>query len=426
VAIIYLDTFHAIGQSTDTKPLSSTEGMEFLEVDTQKIYVFYAGQWRGVLAGSGSWSPSFAEALTNKTIVLNSNIVKTTSGTKGLFSFDEDGEFAFVPIGSAGLFLKVNASGTGFEFADPATTGAWNPVGTETITNKTLVVESNTLKGSTPALGSLLLDNGTKYLPLAKGANNSYLGVNNSGVVGWYATSGLGGGGGSSPSSGLARPSQTGYKEGWYDGGIPSDHEKAHGLLDGEIQTTTTNAPILTHSQTRGKYLRFPCFTSGDSERIRVDNLIFRRNYFSYHLLKFRISQNVPFNFFTGFDSDTDDNMDNIADVNDSVDAFMIAKLDGNANFQVASNGGTSNATVLPLTSNPFNTDPHTIEIQADPTNNRFQYRIDDFGGTWNNVTTNIPRTDIPLGLVTSVYTKTNTDFDFEMYLLEAANKVML
>lgn len=415
-----------MGFSSDTKPTQVPEGMEFKELDTQKLYFYYAGQWRGIIAGSGSWSPSATEILTNKTIVLNNNTIKTTLGGLGLFGFNATGEFTFIPAGSSNLFVKVNNAGTGFEFADPAVTGSWNPSGADNFANKVMPLETNTLRQATPHAGDIIVDNGTKFLPLAKGANNTYVGVNGSGVLGFYATSGIGGGGGGS-GGGSTRPSQTGYKEGWWDGGTNSDKKIARGILDGEINLTYNNSPSIVYDNARGRYIKFPLLNSGENARVRVDTLMFKRNYSSYHLIKFRISQNVPFNFFTGFTSDTDDNFSDIGDLGDGVDCFMICKLQDNTNFQIGRNSGTSDATLTPLTSNPFNTDVHTIEIVADPSNNRFQYRIDDFpNGAWISETTNLPRIDIGMGMVSSCYTKTGTDYDFEIYDIEVANKLMV
>ena len=49
---------------------------------------------------------------------------------------------------------------------------------TTTLTNKTLDVQLNTLKQTTPALGALLKDNGTSFAPLAKGTANQVLTMN--------------------------------------------------------------------------------------------------------------------------------------------------------------------------------------------------------------------------------------------------------
>lgn len=57
---------------------------------------------------------------------------------------------------------------------DQITTDAF----TTTLTNKTLDVQLNTLKQTTPALGALLKDNGTSFAPLAKGTANQVLTMN--------------------------------------------------------------------------------------------------------------------------------------------------------------------------------------------------------------------------------------------------------
>ena len=43
------------GLSSDTKPTSGVvEGSMFIEIDTQKIYIYYDGSWKELSAGGGS------------------------------------------------------------------------------------------------------------------------------------------------------------------------------------------------------------------------------------------------------------------------------------------------------------------------------------------------------------------------------------
>jgi len=63
------------------------------------------------------------------------------------------------------------------------------------LTNKTLAAESNIIKSTTPALGNILKDNGTKYVPLTKGSAGLPLRVNDAGTDVGYTALGVAGGG---------------------------------------------------------------------------------------------------------------------------------------------------------------------------------------------------------------------------------------
>jgi len=63
------------------------------------------------------------------------------------------------------------------------------------LTNKTLAAESNIIKSTTPALGNILKDNGTKYVPLTKGSAGLPLRVNDAATDIGYTALGVAGGG---------------------------------------------------------------------------------------------------------------------------------------------------------------------------------------------------------------------------------------
>lgn len=67
---------------------------------------------------------------------------------------------------------------------------------TDTLTNKTIDTADNTLKSTSQASGDILVNDGTKYTRLAKGANGTFLGVS-AGAVGWGTPSAGGTPGGS-------------------------------------------------------------------------------------------------------------------------------------------------------------------------------------------------------------------------------------
>lgn len=66
---------------------------------------------------------------------------------------------------------------------------------TQTIQNKTVVLEDNTVKQTTPAVGSIPKDNGTKLVPMARGAANLPLKVKSDGSDLEYAKLDVAGGG---------------------------------------------------------------------------------------------------------------------------------------------------------------------------------------------------------------------------------------
>jgi hypothetical protein len=94
--------------------------------------------------------------------------------------------------------LKVKKSGGGVINLEDLGSGAWSNSGAETITNKTIPIESNFIKhGTTNFVGDLLKYDGTRYNRIAKGAANQVLAVNASATdLEWQTPAGGGGGGG--------------------------------------------------------------------------------------------------------------------------------------------------------------------------------------------------------------------------------------
>ena len=95
--------------------------------------------------------------------------------------------------------LKVKKSGGTIVNLEDVGSGTWSNSGVETITNKTMNVDSNTFKHSTTnAQGDILFYDTTaaKYIRLAKGTANQSLTVNAAGTTLEWATVAGGGGGG--------------------------------------------------------------------------------------------------------------------------------------------------------------------------------------------------------------------------------------
>ncbi len=81
---------------------------------------------------------------------------------------------------------------------------------TQTLTNKTIVAENNVISSTTPVLGNILKDNGTKYVPLVKGEAEKPLKVNSGATDLEYATLQVAGGGtGATTLTGIVKASGT-------------------------------------------------------------------------------------------------------------------------------------------------------------------------------------------------------------------------
>lgn len=430
MTISYISSYFALGQSTDAKPLDVPVGFELLEIDSGRIKYWSGTEWKNIEGGTtGTWNPFQVEEIRNKTLTLNLNTVRTSSGTLGLFGFGNTGTFNFIPIGSSNLYLKVNSAGTGFEFADPATTGSWDPDAAETITNKTIVAENNIIKSATPAAGKILLDNGTKYTPLAKGSIGQALKVKSDGTVGWD-TDATGGGGGGEASM---LPSRVGYYEGYWHGGITTTAYDAqlintYGILADECAITKYSTDTITEgfSFTRGKYANFPISTASSYGQFQT-NYLFCRDWSSYFLCKFRFSSTTSMNGLFGF-IETKPAQYSTATVFNNYDALAFGKVTTYTNFQIYNNAATATATRTD-TGVAFDTNPHTIELFFDAPNNRTGWRLHgstfDPEAAWNYLSSNIARTGYTLAAFASINGTTTGTNNLELYDLEVRNKVM-
>lgn len=424
MTVIYIDSFYAIGQSTDSKPQNAPVGFRFQEVDSGRVYYWDGDSWNVITGGSaGTWNPFAIEEIKNKDINVELNTLFRTEQAVGLFAFDISGNSYFVPIGSANRYLKVNGTGNGFEYGDPAVTGSWDPAATEAFTNKTINLILNHIRQTTPHAGDLLVDNGTDFVPLTKGAVGQVVKVKQDGTVGWDTDIVGEGGTGGGVAATSSRPSVLGYKEGWYDGGLASNLMKANGILDGELSLSGSYGASIVTNSTRGKFLQVSNTTSNSDMRIR-STLMFMRNFSSYLCLKGRYSVNVNSDFYFGFHDNTSETFSDPSHM-DSSDTFLIGKRgNDDDNFFVFHNAGTSNYSDDD-SGVPWSTNPFTLEVQAVAASNKFQWRINDVGGTWHDVTTNIPRTNIPLCLMVNNNSATETDHNIEIYDIEAMNKLL-
>lgn len=131
---------------------------------------------------SGTWNPSSSETITNKTVVATNNTITDTSAALGDLMKHNGTKYVRFPKGAGNKVLCTNPGGTDLIWADPSTTGTWNPSTTETITNKTIVLDNNILNATAAITGDMIYHNGTKYVRLPIGAARQLLRVDAAGT----------------------------------------------------------------------------------------------------------------------------------------------------------------------------------------------------------------------------------------------------
>jgi hypothetical protein len=427
MVVTIINTFFSIGESTDVKP-RAPKGAIFIEIDSRKLFIFKDGTWQQIIGGAGTWSPTNEEILANKHIKLEDNFITTEIGLNGIFTF-VNGEFSFLDIGSAGLFLKVNATGDGFIFADPATSGSWNPTSSEEIQNKIIKLNLNTLRQETPAAGSILVDNGTKFMPIPKGANGTFLGVDESGNVGFYTVEG-GGGGGSSTTNVLNLPSKAGEISGYWHGGKFNNANFGFGELTDNIAITQSLGTLsYQRDSLLGKFQRLTFTSASSFGGIKSVDKSWRRNWSSYFKFKWKINSTSDYDMFLGFSSDLVKGYSE-NDSLDDTDSFCFGRS-GDNNYAIIRNANGTNQVKTVLNGSggtpnyPVNAGVNTIELISDHANNRFGYKFNN-DATWRYFTDNIPRLNIDLGIIARVDCDISSGFNYDMFLLESTNKLLV
>jgi hypothetical protein len=176
-----LGGYYIVGTSFNVKPTDVPDGALFVETNTFKFYFYNAlsQTWNESAHTENAFDPSSVQTFTNKQIVLSENTVKDSGSLVGdIISFNGT-RYVNLTKGSANQVLRVKSNGSDVEWGDPSTSGTWNPSGSETITNKTIAFDTNTIKDSTTnQVGDIIKNNGTKFVRFGKGSANQVLRVN--------------------------------------------------------------------------------------------------------------------------------------------------------------------------------------------------------------------------------------------------------
>ena len=312
---------------------------------------------------------------------------------------------------------------------------------TQTLTNKTLTsptitamtinTDTNTIKHSTTNnSGDLLVNNGTKFERLARGAANQLPIMDASGTaLTWIDKTSVGSGGGGGGSTGdyqvptTAANSITGA---WYG----TEAAAGSGVWSGFLTNTSNVTPVEITDSSGRMGLRYN-FTSDDDRggfrtnrthfnRLNDPELIVR---YRYYPLSATHTSSTNYRVVVGFtDNPTDDfGTDGALD---SQSNFLWFKETADTSTQVGRNDGDSSGdkdATVSLTQTDANT--NRIRVFSDSTNNRFGVSLNGANATY--FTTEIPAATTRLGCIVQFENENSDDRSIEILSASFKAKVI-
>jgi hypothetical protein len=192
VTIANITDYVIFGAQSDTKPLAGIAANTlFFEIDTGDIYKFTGGVW-SLFSGRAK-----QETLTNKTLTLpiissisNSGTITLPTGTRTLVGRDTTDTLTNKTL----TFPVISTISNGGIITLPTGTRTLVARDTaDTLLSKTISVNSNTITATSQAVGDILINNGTQFVRLARGANGQVLTATAT-TINWAAATGGSGG----------------------------------------------------------------------------------------------------------------------------------------------------------------------------------------------------------------------------------------
>jgi hypothetical protein len=174
VGLVEIDSDWAYLQGR-SKWRDSTNTNEIVVSGPDTLLASHVLKWPSVIADDDIVSCNSICEMMNKIINLSLNTVKDTDAVVGdILRFDGI-SYKRMPKGLPNTVLQVLADGTDV-FWGPGGTGIWSPTAAETVNNKTIPVDLNTIKHSTTnAAGDILKGDATKMQRFARGAQFTVL-----------------------------------------------------------------------------------------------------------------------------------------------------------------------------------------------------------------------------------------------------------
>ena len=276
---------------------------------------------------------------------------------------------------------------------------------TDTQTNKTMVLASNTITDTSAVAGDIPVHDGTRFLRKGKGVDGTFLGVSG-GTVGYYTPSTSGGGtlpdGTPIPSTG-----RWGYVWGGISAGRGLFHMSNEGTFTYEIVSATEASTTMT--------------TVGGDDSIaemrttaiwsRQSSIVFRAKWALKQTTNTTVMIGLASQSTLPVGSGHDTPLDNASGV------LITTSLDVESVYQISRNDGDATTNKQPTTVASNNTTAHTCEI-ALSTATGATVTID--GGIPVNFTTEIPADTTPLYLYVHIEEIGSSTKAMQVYRMQA------
>lgn len=276
---------------------------------------------------------------------------------------------------------------------------------TDTVTNKTMVLASNTITDTSAVAGDVPVHDGTRFLRKGKGADGTFLGVSG-GTVGYYTPAS--GGGGTLP-DGTPIPStgRWGYIWGGISAGRGLFHMNNAGTFSYEIVSATEASTTMTTDGTDDSIAEMRTTAVWS----RQSSIVFRA--------KWALKQTTNTTVMIGLSSAStlpvgsghDTPLDNSSGV------LITTSLDIESVYQISRNDGDATTDKTPTSVASNNTTAHTCEI-ALSTATGATVTID--GGIPANFTTEIPANTTPLYIYVHIEEIGSSTKAIQVYRIQA------